>query len=99
MNFNIMMNMITKELNKQSDVQIDMALTSQMAVNISLWSRMFENESPWLNKNVKSCNLAAAIASEIARLVTLESKSEISGSPRAEYLQKSYKQALKGLRR
>lgn len=99
MDFNRMMSFIAKELNKHSDTQIDMALTGKMALDINLWSRMFENKAPWLNKNIKSCNLASAIASEIARLVTLEMKSEISGSPRAEYLQTFYGETLKGLRR
>lgn len=99
MDFNRMMSFIAKELNKHSDTQIDMALTGKMALDINLWSRMFANKAPWLNKNIKSCNLASAIASEIARLVTLEMKSEISGSPRAEYLQTFYGETLKGLRR
>ena len=99
MDFNRMMSFIAKELNKHSDTQIDMALTGKMALDINLWSRMFENKAPWLNKNIKSCNLASAIASEIARLVTLEMKSEISGSPRAEYLQTFYGETLKSLRR
>lgn len=99
MDFNRMMSFIAKELNKHSDTQIDMALTGKTALDINLWSRMFENKAPWLNKNIKSCNLASAIASEIARLVTLEMKSEISGSPRAEYLQTFYGETLKGLRR
>lgn len=99
MNFTRMMSFVAKELNKNSETQVDMALTMKMATKIELWSKMFENRSYWLNKNVKSCNLPAAIASEIARLVTLELKSEISGSPRAEYLQKPYAKMLKDIRR
>lgn len=99
MNFTRMMSLIAKELNKTSDTQVDMALTMKMAIQIELWSKMFQNKAFWLNRNVKSCNLPAAIASEIARLVTLELKSEISGSPRAEYLQKPYAKMLKDIRR
>lgn len=99
MNFTRMMGFISKELNKKSDIQIDMALTGKMAAQIDMWSRMFKNKAYWLNENTKSCNLPAAIASEIARLVTLELKSEISGSQRANYLQKPYAKMLKSIRR
>ena len=99
MNFTRMMELISKELNKNSETQIDMALTTKMATQIDLWSRMFKNKAYWLSENTKSCNLPAAIASEIARLVTLELKSEISGSPRADYLQKPYEKMLKSIRR
>ena len=99
MKFTRMMSLIAKELNKHSDVQIDMALSGKMAQQIDLWSRVFENRASWLNKDVKSCNIAAAVASEIARLVTLELKSEISGSVRADYMQSYYNTLLKGLRR
>ena len=67
MNFTRMMSLIAKELNKNSETQVDMALTMKMATQIELWSKMFKNKAFWLNGNVKSCNLPAAIASEIAR--------------------------------
>ena len=43
--------------------------------------------------------LPAAIASETARLVTLEMKSEISGSKRAEYLNELFKLVLENIRK
>lgn len=98
MNFTQMMNAISKELNKKSEKQINLALTSKMANRIELWSSMFENRPFWLNKNIKSCNLSAAISSELARLVTLEFKSEISGSPKADFMQQAYKKVLTNLR-
>lgn len=98
MKFTRMMSFVAKELNKHSDIQIDMALSGKMAQQIDLWARVFENRGPWLNQDVKSCNLASAIASEIARLVTLELKSEISGSARADYMQRYYNIVLNGLR-
>lgn len=62
---------------------------------------MYENRSPWVNnKDVYSANLAPAIASELARLVTLEMKSEITGGAAAAYLNEAYKKrVLKDLRR
>ena len=92
-----MLDLVTNVLNKDSETQIDVCLTSQMANQIELWTRMYENRSPWVNnKDVLSANLAPAIASELARLVTLEMKSEISGGPAADYLNKQYKHKVSG---
>ena len=101
MKFTKMLDLVTNILNRDSDTQIDVCLTSQMANRIELWTRMYENRAPWVNnKEILSANLAPAIASELARLVTLEMKSEISGGPAADYLNKQYKRkVLKDLRR
>lgn len=80
MKFTKMLDLVTNILNRDSDTQVDVCLTSQMANQIELWTRMYENRSPWVNnEDVLSANLAPAIASELARLVTLEMKSEITG--------------------
>lgn len=80
---------------------MDVCLTSQMVNQIELWTRMYENRSPWVNnKDVLSANLAPAIASEIARLVTLELKSEVTGGTAADYLNEQYqRKVIKDLRR
>ena len=93
--------MVALILNKDSDTQVDVRLTSQMANQIELWTKMYENRSPWVNnKDVFSANLAPAIASELARLVTLEMKSDITGGPAANYLNEQYKKkVLKDIRR
>ncbi|MCC3394856.1 phage portal protein [Clostridiales bacterium AHG0011] len=101
MKFTKMLDLITNVLNKDTDTQMDVCMTSQMANMIELWTRMYENRSPWVNgKDVFSANLAPAIASEIARLVTLELKSEVTGGPAAGYLDEQYqRKVLKDLRR
>lgn len=101
MRFTKMLSLITEILNKDTDTQVDVCLTSQMADQIELWTRMYENRSPWVNnKDIYSANLAPAIASELARLVTLEMKSEITGGAAANYLNEQYKhKVLKELRR
>ena len=87
-----MLDLITNVLNKDADTQVDVCLTSQMVNQIELWTRMYENRSPWVNnKDVFSANLAPAIASELARLVTLEMKSEITGGNDSGYLDEQYK--------
>lgn len=101
MRFTKMLDLITNVLNKDTDTQVDVCLTSQMANQIELWTRMYENRSPWVNnKDVLSANLAPAIASEIARLVTLELKSEVTGGTAADYLNEQYqRKVIKDLRR
>ena len=61
-----------------------------MASAIELWDSLYR-------QNSRLC-LAASIASETARLATLEMKSKISGSPRADFLDGFYKEVLKGMR-
>jgi A118 family predicted phage portal protein len=101
MRFTKMLDLITNVLNQDADTQIDVCMTSQMANQIELWTRMYENRSPWVNnKDVHSANLAPAIASELARLVTLEMKSEVTGGNDSGYLDEQYKRkVLKSIRR
>lgn len=76
----------------------DMCLTSKMAQSIELWTALFEDDAPWLNAITQSMGLAPAIASEMARLITLELKSEIDGSGRAKYLNDAYQKVLSHIR-
>lgn len=101
MKFTKMLGLVTEILNRDADTQVDVCMTSQMANQIDLWTRMYENHSPWVNnKDVFSANLAPAIASELARLVTLEMKSEVTGGTAANYLNEQYKRkVLKDIRR
>lgn len=67
--------------------------------HIDLWARMYEDNATWLIRDKKhSAGIPAAIASELARLTTLELKSDITGSPRADYLDSQYKKVLGNLR-
>ncbi|MCR4692505.1 MAG: phage portal protein [Firmicutes bacterium] len=61
-----------------------------MSASIQLWDRLYHQNS--------KLSLASSIASETARLATLEMKSEISGSCRAEFLNRFYKDTLKSMR-
>ena len=100
MKFTTMLDLIVKTLNKSSDAQIDVCMTSKMANQIELWTTMFKNRPWWVdNKKVFGMNLPASISSEFSRLVTLELESEVVGSPRADYLNKQYKGVLNDLRR
>ena len=46
MRFTKMLDLVTNILNKDADTQVDVSLTSQMANQIELWTRMYENRSP-----------------------------------------------------
>lgn len=75
-------------------------LTSNMSKNIEKWSRMYRDE-PTNNENgrhIRSMRLAAAIPSEIARMTVLEFDSEITGSARADYLNRHYQDFLRNIR-
>jgi len=85
---------VNKMFNKtdmQEAFNTDISVSNEMIQAISLWSEMYENKAPWLDENIKSLNLPASIASELARMVTIEFKSEITGSKRADFLNEQYK--------
>lgn len=100
MKFSAMTGAIAKLLKEDTGTQADLCLTTQRASLIELWTAMYENRAPWVDrKTVVSANLASSIASEVARLVTLEMKSEITGEA-ASYLNEPYqKKVLKDIRR
>jgi A118 family predicted phage portal protein len=80
---------LSKMINQSSvkdALKVDVAISPVMADALQRWALMYANQSPWLNDEIKSLNLPASIASEIARAVTIEMEVEISGGPRADYL-------------
>lgn len=87
--------MLGKEKIKDA-VGVDVAVSDKMATAIELWSKMYMEKAPWLNKDVKSCGLSAAIASEFARLVTLELETEITGN---DFLNEEYQAVICDIRK
>lgn len=98
MRYSNMVSQIAKAINKYSDKPVDLTHLVTMAGHIEKWDKMYKNQAYWLNKKVKSCNLPASVAQEIARLVTLELKSEVTGSQRADFIQEYYKKVLNDLK-
>ncbi len=96
MNYTKMYQALRKILDK--DEQIDYAMSNRTAAHIELWSKMYEDMSPWLNKNIQSAGIAATVSGEIARLTVLEVKSEVSGSAKATYINKFYQKVIEKLR-
>lgn len=79
-------------------LKVDVAISSDMQTAIDTWALLFQEKAAWLNPNTQSLGLPAAIAGEIARLVTVEIESKVEGSARADYLQEEYQAVLDGLR-
>jgi A118 family predicted phage portal protein len=89
--------MLGKQTVKQA-IGVDVAISEPMISALELWSKMYHNQAPWINKEIVSLNLPAAIASEIARLATLELEVKIEGSPRADYLSEQFEKVLDRIR-
>lgn len=80
---------IAKELN------IEIAMNDNMANAINLWSNMYNNSPPWINDEVVPLGIPGAIANELARLATIEFKSEINNN---EGLNEIYQELIDVLR-
>lgn len=80
---------IAKELN------IEIAMNDNMANAINLWSNMYNNSPPWVNDEVVPLGIPGAIANELARLATIEFKSEINNN---EGLNEIYQELIDVLR-
>ena len=78
--------MFAKKATLENAFDTTIAVSSKMDNAIQMWAEMYEGRPPWLSDEVKTLGLPAAIAGEIARLVTMEMKVEVSGSPMADYL-------------
>lgn len=102
--FQKLLEWVRKVLNKFGKTEIkkafgaDVCISAEMQRAIELWRQMYEDASPWLGNDVKSMGLPSAIASEMARMVTVELQSEITGSARADYLNSQYAPVLDGIR-
>ena len=74
-------------------------ISDEMSNAIDNWMEMYQGRAPWLEKDRKSLKLPSTIASEIARLVTLEMQMNVSGDgDRAKFIEETLKPVLKGIR-
>lgn len=96
--------------------RIETPLSTEMINALDEWYKAYCNQAPWVNDDtVKSMNLPAMIASEIARQVTLEMQWNITGktagessdeealeavdNPRAVYLREEFTKLIAELRK
>lgn len=78
-------------------LKVKTAISSEMDKAMNLWLKIFTNNAPWLNNEVRSLQIGASIAEEFSRLITLEMKSEVTGSERADYINGVYQKVLENL--
>ena len=71
-------------------IKADIAVTDEMYSAVRLWSEMYSGES--------GLKLPSAVAGEMSRLITLELKSEVTGSSRADFINKKYAEVIEGIR-
>lgn len=84
--------------NLKQALKVDVAITPLMAEALQKWSLMYVNQATWLSNDVKSLNLPAAIASELARSVTIEMDVQVTGSLRADFLASQLVPVLNNIR-
>jgi len=96
----------------ESTEKVETPVSVDMINALDRWYNLYINKAPWVlskETDVKSLNLPAFIASEIARQIILEMKWTITGvaeeegaeplkSPRAEYLAKEFERCIVALR-
>lgn len=99
--FNFIKGVVGKMFSEEtikSALNVSVVISNDMAKAISLWEKIYENKAEWLKKDeVESLELGSAIANEFTRLTTLEMKTEITGSSRANFLNEQYKRMLEKL--
>lgn len=71
-------------------VGIEAAISPEMAAEMSLWKNMYEEKD--------GLHLPATISFEMARMVTVEMKSSVLGSKRAEFINEAYKEVIDNIR-
>ncbi len=79
-------------------LKVKTAVSDEMDKAMDLWLKIYTNNAPWISKEVPSLQLGASIAEEFARLITLEMKSEVTGSKRAEFINEEYQKILEDLK-
>lgn len=83
--------------NIQKAMGVELAVSSLMSNAIYRWNQMYINRAPWLNEDIKSLNIPAAICTEMARLVTMESEISVTGSPRADFIAEVFRPFLNNI--
>ena len=77
---------------------LDVVLSPLMTEALQKWVLMYANQSPWLSEDIRSLNLAAAVAAELSRAVTIEMVMDVTGSPRADFLKAQMRVVLDSIR-
>lgn len=81
-NYAIMLDAVIKAVSSALNVEISSCVNKEMAHRIGIWSQLYMDKAPWVNckKGIYSAGIPAAMSSELARLVTLEMQSVVTGA-------------------
>ena len=79
---------------QSNETPAQILVSSEMESAISRWAMEYEGTPPWIAKDSKTLGLAAAIAAEIARMVTMEFDVSLTGSERADWIMQQLKKDL-----
>ena len=84
-------------------MNITLPMNNEMVKKIEDWKGLYKDEPYWIKgtgwDDFKTVGLASDIASEFARLTTLEFKSRVAGDTKeAEYIEEQYSRMIKKLR-
>lgn len=82
-----------RKLFKREEVA-SILMSSDMEDAIDLWTRMYKDCPSWKSKNTKTLNIAASLSSEVAKTACLEMKVKISGSERADFIDKCMRKPI-----
>ncbi len=84
----------------ENALEQEVLISREMGEAMALWERLYKDRAPWKNEDVKSLNVAAAVAGELACQATLDFQSRLSGSRRAEMMDKEvYQDVIFDVRR
>lgn len=76
------------------DFNIDISTSDEVMRLIEKCSSIYNHKAPWLNKEVKSLNVAKTICEKVAKAVTVEFKSQVGD----EEINKTYQRFLNNIR-
>ncbi len=85
---------------QEDDVLLDIQLSEKMQSAIDLWTMLYKGETPYAEagETVRSLRLPKVLADELARMVTIELRTELHGSERAEFLNDTYQKLIETVR-
>lgn len=86
------------ETDIQKELGVEVVISAEMESATKLWDDMYKDKADWLDDEIFSLGLPAAIASQISTVVTLEMKVTIDGSPRADFLAEQFEKVNDKLR-